>query len=63
MYSSFKDLFTFSQEMKLSPEYADLLTYEKKLYEKVINDSQYVLENKKKIKSNNQELLDPLLKI
>ncbi len=49
--------------MKLSPEYADLLTYEKKLYEKVINDSQYVLENKKKIKSNNQELLDPLLKI
>jgi hypothetical protein len=29
----------------------------------MINDSTYVLENKRKMKEKNQELLEPLLKI
>lgn len=54
---------TFSQEVKSTPEYENLVLLEKKTYEKIIADTDVVLKNRDTLQEKNRSLMEPLLKI
>ena len=49
--------------MKTSKEYEHLKSMQKNIYQKVINDSTKLLQNKDSMKVENDILIDPLLRV